>query len=396
MSKISLTQSFVDNALCPADKTKCDYFDTKVVGLLLKVLPSDRKSYYLRGYDSRGRLFEKKFADGKATKLDDARAMATKYLAKITLGEDPFAKKKELKLIPTMEEFTRNSYLPFAKSYKKSWATDEGLIRNHINPYFGKMYLDEIKQKDFIDFISKHSNTHKPGSVNRVIILMRYIMNCAIRWEIPNIHKNPTSGVPLREENNKIERYLNADEATRLMDQIRNSPNTMLYYIIGMLILTGARKREVLDAKWADFDLERQTWRIPLTKAGKARYVPLSEGAIALLNQVPKLDRCKYVFANPASKQPYISIFCAWNTARNKAGLKDVRIHDLRHSFASFLVNSGRSLYEVQKILGHTQIKTTQRYAHLSQDSLRAAANEVSKVLPNLGGYKSEPIMLTG
>jgi integrase len=381
MSKVTLTQSFVDAAQCLSHKTKHDYFDTKVIGLLLKVLPSDRKSYYLRGCDIRGHKFEKKFADAKTTKLESARSLATQYLAQITLGQDPFAKKKELKKVPTMEAFTRDSYLPFIKSYKKSWDTDEGLIRNHINPYFGKMHLDEIKQKDFIDFISKHSVTHKPGSVNRVIILMRYIMNCAKRWEIPNLSKNPTAGVPLREENNKIERYLSADEANRLMDQLRSSPNKMLYYIIGMLILTGARKREVLDAKWEDFDIERQLWRIPISKSGKARHVPLSDGAISLLNQLPKLNGCHYVFANPATKLPYISIFSAWDSARKKAGLKDVRIHDLRHSFASFLVNSGRSLYEVQKILGHTQIKTTQRYAHLSQDSLKAAANEVGKII---------------
>ncbi len=80
--------------------------------------------------------------------------------------------------------------------------------------------------------------------------------------------------------------------------------------------------------------------------------------------------------------KPYVSVFCSWNTARNNAGLKDVRMHDLRHSFASFLVNAGRSLYEVQKLLGHTQIKTTQRYAHLSQDSLLSAANVVSQLVP--------------
>lgn len=88
------------------------------------------------------------------------------------------------------------------------------------------------------------------------------------------------------------------------------------------------------------------------------------------------------MFPNPDSLKPYVHIFSSWNTARKKAGLPDVRIHDLRHSFASFLVNSGRSLYEVQKILGHTQVKTTQRYAHLSQDALVSAANEVGKIIP--------------
>lgn len=112
----------------------------------------------------------------------------------------------------------------------------------------------------------------------------------------------------------------------------------------------------------------------------------------SLLSSIPKLDDCAWVFANPKTKQPYKAFFCSWNTARKSVGLSDVRIHDLRHSFASFLVNNGRSIYEVQRILGHTQIKTTQRYAHLSQDSLLAAANEVTRAVPILSSMPKQVI----
>lgn len=102
--------------------------------------------------------------------------------------------------------------------------------------------------------------------------------------------------------------------------------------------------------------------------------MPLSDGVLRLLATTPH-DDCPWAFANPKTRKPYKSFFYSWDTARKQAGLADVRIHDLRHSFASFLVNAGRSLYEVQKILGHTQVKATQRYAHLSQDTLIDAAN---------------------
>ena len=151
-----------------------------------------------------------------------------------------------------------------------------------------------------------------------------------------------------------------------------------------MLILTGARKREVLDAKWKDFDLARRLWRIPTTKSGKARFVPLSDGAIGLLQNVPRLEGVDYVFPHPIKGVPYASIFYAWHKARTLAGLTDVRLHDLRHSHASFLVNAGRTLYEVQHILGHSQVATTQRYAHLSPDTLLAATNSVHKALGNM------------
>lgn len=207
-------------------------------------------------------------------------------------------------------------------------------------------------------------------------------MNLAVRWEVPGIKANPMKDVSLFEDLNKKERYLSQDEAQRLYESVRQSVNPMLQYIIPMLILTGARKREVLDAKWVDFDMTRKQWRIPFTKTGRPRHVPLSDGVLQLLASMPHDEGCPWVFANPKTHKPYQSFFASWNTARKQAGLADVRIHDLRHSFASFLVNAGRSLYEVQKILGHTQVKTTQRYAHLSQDTLLEAANQVSKAIP--------------
>ena len=211
--------------------------------------------------------------------------------------------------------------------------------------------------------------------------MMRYIFNLAVRWEVPGIKTNPTKGVPLMEENNKKERYLTVDEAQRLYDAVCKSQNTMLQYIVPMLILTGARKREVLDAKWEDFDFTRRIWRIPMSKSGKPRRVPLSDGALNILSTMPRDMKCEWTFPNPDTKKPYVSIFCAWDTARQSVGLGDVRVHDLRHSHASFLVNAGRTLYEVQHILGHTQVKTTQRYAHLSHDTLLDATNSVNTAL---------------
>lgn len=165
-----------------------------------------------------------------------------------------------------------------------------------------------------------------------------------------------------------------------------------------MLILTGARKREVLDAKWEDFDLVSRAWRIPLSKGGKTRHVPLSDGALQILASVPKVEGSPWAFANPDTGKPFVSVFCAWNASRKRAGLADVRMHDLRHSFASFLINNGRTLYEVQKLLGHTQVKTTQRYAHLSKETLMDATNVVSGCvelrLPGMSGAGNDAAFL--
>jgi integrase len=341
-----------------------------------------RKTYYFRYQDSRGKTRQPKLSDAQSISLKQARTLTNRYRGEIEMGEDPWEAKAELKQVPLVETFIHESFLPFIKTYKRSWYTDQSLLKNHVVPAFGRLYMDEVEKRHIIDFIAKQLETHKPGSVNRVIILLRYIYNCAIRWEVAGIKKNPTQGIPLLEENNKKERFLSKEEAEKLLEATRNSPNKMLQYIIPMLILTGARKNEVIHAKWEDFNFEQKVWRIPISKSGKARYVPISAGVEQLLANVPVYKGCELVFPNPKTLKPYVSFFYAWDTVRKSVGLEDVRVHDLRHSFASFLVNAGRSLYEVQNILGHTQIKTTQRYAHLSQESLISAANAAAKAVP--------------
>jgi integrase len=166
---------------------------------------------------------------------------------------------------------------------------------------------------------------------------------------------------------------------------IQESKNEQIQFIVLFLIYTGARKREVLDAKWVDIDWQRKSWRIPKTKSGKIRHVPLSSGSMDVLDKLKATFKLKlidqiYIFENPTTGLPYVSFFYSWDNARRRAGLKDFRIHDLRHSFASCLVNAGQSLYKVQELLGHADIKTTSRYAHLSRKRLVAAVEIVPQI----------------
>lgn len=371
-----LDQKRVQSATCPDGKSKCDIRDSNCKGLLLEVRASGGKTYYLRYTDDRGKPKQLRIGDADILSLAQARDQAAKFRVKIALGEDPKAEKAIRKAIPTFAEFIRDSYLPFIDGYKKAAWSDRSYLNNQILPVLGNKYLDQITKQDII---ALHHGLRKkgyaPGTCNRSLILVRYAFNLIIKWEIPGVKVNPSKDVPLFDDHAKKERYLSQEETQRLYESVQKSDNPILQYIIPMLILTGARKREVLDAQWDDFDFEHRRWRIPITKSGKPRHVPLSDGVLRLLAQIPRKDGCPYVFANPNSGKPFVSVFNSWNTARKMAGLRDVRIHDLRHSFASFLVNAGRSLYEVQRILGHTQIKTTQRYAHLSQDTLIDAAN---------------------
>lgn len=355
--------------------------DAKVKGLQLERLRTGVGKWRFRSEDEDGRGRSCiTLGDAPLLNLAEARVLAEKAKKQIAMGEHPAAKKALHRQVPTLSAFIHEKYLPFVEGYKKSWKCDQGLLRKHIEPIWGTKYLDQINKADVIALMAKHRKTHAPGSCNRLLILLRYLFSLPKKWDMPGVPNNPTAGIPLMKEDNVKERYLSTEEAQRLYEVLTRSDNQMLQYIIPMLILTGARKREVLDARWEDFDHERRLWRIHTTKLGKPRFVPMSDGVIKLLAETPRYD-CEWAFPNPKTLKPFVSIFNSWDSARREAGLADVRVHDLRHSTASFLVNAGRSLYEVQRLLGHTQIKTTQRYAHLSHDTLLDASNAVTRAV---------------
>jgi integrase len=382
MPRMRLTGKIVSSATCPVGKRKVDFFDEGARGLMLEVRATGGRTYYLRYVDRRGKQHQLRIADAADISLEQARKEADRLRGRIALGEDPAAKKAVLRQIPTFAAFVHERYLPYAKGYKRSWSTDLSLLKNHLLPAFGDKHLDQIDKHEIITF--HHAFTAKgyaPATANRPLILLRTIFNRAIEWEIPGVTKNPTKGIPLLVENNKIERFLTAEEAKRLYAALLESPNPLLRYIVMLALLTGARKNEVLKAKWADFDLDRRIWKIPHSKSGKARHVPLSDGALTVLAEVPRIPGNVHVFPNRATGKPFVTVFYAWDSARKAAGLPDFRMHDLRHSFASLLVNAGRTLYEVQTLLGHAHSKTTQRYAHLSSDSLLDAANAAARAI---------------
>jgi integrase len=172
-------------------------------------------------------------------------------------------------------------------------------------------------------------------------------------------------------------------EVQRLFQELDANRNVQVGQVIRLLLYTGARKREILDAHWDEIDFDRQILTVPAerSKSKKPRHIPLSDAAVELLHSLPRRDDIPWVFFNPRTGKPPVSIFYAWDSIREKVGLKEVRLHDLRHSYASFLVNAGRSLYEVQKLLGHQDPKVTMRYAHLSPQAMREAVNIVGSIV---------------
>ena len=387
MPIVALRSQSLQVLTCPDGQQKIDYCDSQCKGLVLEVRSSGVRTWYVRFTNARGRRRQLRLGDAKDLSLADARALAQEHRHSVALGRDPADDRQALRQVPTLETFVAETFLPFIQISKTSWKQDLSLLNKHILPALGSKHLDAITRDDVLALMQKRiANKAAAGSVNRVIILLRFLFNQAIRWGVVGVTSNPTKDIPLLKLNNQRQRFLSQQEAFRLLEAVEQSINPMLGFIVAFLLLTGARKREVLDARWDCIDWQRRIWRIPISKSGKARYVPLSDTAMVLLRQrqLQTADNgCDWIFPNPSSGKPYRCITNAWVTARRRAGLDDLRIHDLRHSFASFLINNGRSLYEVQRILGHSSARMTERYAHLAHDTLLAATNAASMALGN-------------
>lgn len=376
-----LSDLMVANLTCPKSRTHIEYFDTLMRGLYVDVLANGRMAFRVR-YRQDGKKRAHTLGNARLLTVAEARDLARTALRKVIAGGDP--KSFDLRIDgPTIEHFYTQQYLPYVKSYKRSWNTDETMIRNHLIPALGDRAMGSLIPPDIARLVeAMRLRNYAAGTINRVLVLLRYGYTLAIRWHIEGVDSNPAKELNNLKEDNKIERYLTPEQTIRLLSAVRHSQNTLLADIVAFLLFTGARKREALDAKWQDIDWRQKIWRIPKTKSGKVRHVPLSSGALKLLHQVKDKANLNiaHIFANPRTGMPFVSIFCSWNTARQEAGLPELRIHDLRHSFASFLVNAGRSLYEVQELLGHADIRTTSRYAHLSRERLREAVEVVNVV----------------
>jgi len=378
---VRLSPVFVRNASCPADQKKIDYFDTTMRGFMLEVRASGGKTYYQRYTDERGRERQFKIGPADVLTLRQARRKAIQIKAQAILGNDPQKERQERRSIPTLRTFVEERYIPFVQTYKRSWQTDETVLRVHVLRPLGPLFLDEITTEHIINIVATmRSNNYAPGTIGRVIVILRFLFNLARKWNVLRGNDNPAAGIPVPPDVER-NRFLTQEETSRLVASIEADENITAAKSIRLLLLTGARRNEVTHAKWEHVDWEKGTLLVPMAKSGKPRIITLSISALALLASVKKLVGNLYIFPSPITGRPSASIYFPWNRIRKRAGLSDVRLHDLRHSFASYLVNAKKDLYVVQKLLGHSHARSTQRYAHLTTDTLAEATEVVARTV---------------
>ena len=271
MPPAPLTSQFVRAATCPGGRAKVDFFDTDQKGFLLEVRSSGGKTFYQRYVDARGRQRQFKLGPANVLSLEQARRLGRSALAETLLGTDPQARRHELRSIPTLNELVRDRYRAHAQASKRSWITDETNLRLHILPALGRLALDEITGERVAGLINDmRARGYAGGTTNRVLVLLRYIFNLARKWGVPGASVNPTAGLAPAPEVHR-QRFLTAEETQRLITCINADKNQVAAQAIMLLLLTGARRSEITQAKWEHVDWERCTLLVPVSKSGRPR-----------------------------------------------------------------------------------------------------------------------------
>lgn len=381
IERINFTRRWIDN-LQPQEQDspsrEKEYSDSQVVGLKLQINKSGRRFFYLR-YNINGRKRGIRLGEFGPLSLPDARSLANNIKGQIANGIDPKQERERKREIPTMAQYAESEYLPYARSTKRSANNDESKLKHHILPTFKNYLITEMNTRDIQQYHNRIKSSHCPATANRHLALLHRMFNLAIQWGW--LDTNPATGIRKFQENNQRHRYLNQVELSAFLKAIQWEINAIAAAAMAFLLFTGARKQEALDAKWDHIDLDKGIWFIPMCKSGKSRHVILNSVAIGLLQQQSKLPDNPYIFPGKIHGKPLSNPQKAFKRILKVAGITDLRIHDLRHTHASIAINGGATLYEVQHLLGHSHAKTTMRYAHLSDESLRKVSNSISDSL---------------
>ena len=313
---------------------------------------------------------------------EEARKIARQTLGSVSQGKDPAEDRKTRRQAPTMKMLCDDYLERHARPNKrpKSVHDDITMIEGVILPKLGSKKVANVTRRDIETIL--HGMRETPYKANRVRALLSKMFSLAFAWSWRS--DNPVTGIEKFQEQ-KRERWLQEDELKRLSDVLNAHPNQKCAAIIRLLLLTGARKSEVLNLTWDQIDLKRGVWTKPAhtTKQKRTEHVPLSAEALTVLQEVseqPWFDAV-HVFPGVIAGKPVHCIKKFWSDVRVAAELDPTRIHDLRHTYASHLVSGGISLAIVGRLMGHTQPQTTQRYAHFADDPLREATGMFGKKL---------------
>jgi integrase len=390
-----LTDAFCRRLEPPAKGNRITY-DDDVPGFGVRVTTAGAKSFILN-YTTRGGR-ERRYTIGSTSSWQTtaARAKAKELRRLIDDGGDPLADieaEREAPMVSDLADRFEAEHLP----RKRARTADDyrRILRLHVRPALKHLKVAEVAFADIDRLHHKVTKESGPYQANRTIAVLSKMLALAVRWKWRA--DNPCKGI---ERNREYERrrYLSGDELAKLTVALQGARDQQSANAIRLLLLTGARRGEVLGMRWADVDLAVGTWSKPpsSTKQRESHIVPLSAPARQLLSEIADEQADKHhrhglgehVFPGNGDSGHLREIKRTWRTLTRRAGLENLRLHDLRHSFASELVSSGASLPLIGALLGHSQVQTTARYSHLYDDPLRKAVERVGAIVEAAGNGK--------
>ncbi len=406
MRNVRITKNAVEDLRCPAGKDREFKWDRALAGFGVCAFPSGKKVYVAQ-YRKDGR--SRRVAIGEHGRLtpDEARAEAKKLLGAVEKGIDPIAERRAAREIRTFKSVAEDWLRLHVRAKRESRTAEEyeRLLTNRIYPVVGSKRVVDVRRADLIKLHAAMSET--PRAANHALSVVSAIWNWAARRDEVTAAANPAKGIERYPEHGR-ERFLKTEELARLGDALREGETIGLPYsvdetkptakhapkpdhrrvkldpfavaAIRLLLLTGARLREILDAQWSQVDLGRGVIFLPRSKTGK-KPIYLSAAAQAVLASLPRIESNPYIIAGAKDGAPRADLKGPWERVRRTAGLKGVRIHDLRHSFASVGAGASLGLPIIGKLLGHTQAATTHRYAHLDADPMRRAVDTIGSTI---------------
>ncbi|NYT24323.1 tyrosine-type recombinase/integrase [Alcaligenaceae bacterium] len=369
---------------------KLTVFYQEQKGFAVVITSKGTMTYSIVYRDAHGKQRQEKLASVESLSCNAARALAKTRLQEIAeiRGDKSVLRRSSC---PSFDQYFFDSFLPQIKNESRSYETHASLYRNHIQEAFGHRRLNDVDGQDVIAFhthlrnkpiangrwAARAGETLSEGTVKRVLILLRHICNAAIRDKRINLKENPTHALKLTTVRKVKGRFLTSQQLQRLLRAANESHNGSLSDIIRVMASTGLRRDNVLGMRWSWFDATRGTLTVPESedKAKKGFVIHLAGSVQDLLSTLHLNAEGPWVFPNPKTAKPFVSCRAAWVTACQSAGLPGLRMHDLRHTFASMMLDNGADIVDVQQALAHTQLKTTAVYLHLTEARKRMHAN---------------------
>ena len=384
---MKLTKRVVDAAkYAGKDGDRDIRWDNEVSGFGLRVYPTGRKAFVL-SYRVNGRKRLMTLGACGDITAQAARKKAKKLVVGIDDGDDPLGARQDAAKGALVRDLFAAYLERHAKPHKKSWRDDERRINNRVVPAWGNLKAANIKYPDVAALHGKIGKAH-PYEANRTIELISKAFDLAGKWGfVPQDFQNPAKGIQSFKEK-KRDRWVTPEELPKLAQAIDDEVSPYARNALWLYLFTGLRKGELLAARWEDIDWDRKELRIPETKAGRVHYVPLSEPALAILRELPRLEDNPFILPGLKPGRHLVNINKPWQRVRKAAGVEDVRLHDLRRTVGSWLAQAGNSLHLIGRVLNHSNQVTTAVYARFGQDNVRQALEEHGQRIMGAAGKR--------